>query len=49
MNEALALLLKRKGEYKESVDLFTQVLVDLAIAEVVHALYLNEKIAFNSN
>ena len=39
----------RKGEYEKSVDLFIKVLVDLAEAEVVHALYLNEKISFNTN
>ena len=47
LSEALAILLKRKGEYLQSVDLFTNVLIDLSVTEITSALYLDPNIKYN--
>ena len=45
--EALAVLTKRKGDYKKSITLFLQVLKDLSVKEVISELYVNANIKFN--
>lgn len=47
INEALAILYKREGEYEKSIDLYILVLVDLSQSEIISALYINANIKFN--
>mmetsp|Transcript_35587 Transcript_35587/g.26440 ORF Transcript_35587/g.26440 Transcript_35587/m.26440 type:complete len:117 (+) Transcript_35587:457-807(+) len=47
MIEAMAVLTKRKGEYKKSIELYLQVLKALAKKEVISALYVKADIRFN--
>jgi len=46
MLEAQAVLTKRKGEYKKSIQLYLKVLKELSKKEVISALYVNANIKF---
>ena len=47
VNDACAILYKRKGEYKKSISLYIEVLTKLSRENLISALYINANIAFN--